>query len=573
MSHLDLNLDSRRKIAARYAEATGSNLLDGRIHGIAVRQRSLALRVFAAFTRIRAAAQTVHGNSHALVSFLGNGTVAHSARVETLSDACGRLNLFQRNRGTISYEVEQIAQADRTPFLMQMIAVFLEHLIIALTASMLQQVDGLRIDKVFFTALRTPLGKAQGRQLLGCRRVEDSHSVVVALVLFALNIGNAQAAHTGNGASKILINELLLETNSLEDLSRMVALNRRNTHLRHDGGNSRGYRLVVVRNALFGRYGQSALCRQIGNALMCHIGVNARSGIANQSSEVVCGNGITCLDHKIGKGANAHTDKMVVNRRNRQERRNRHFAFCSTVGKHDDAYPVAHSLLNAACQVFERLFQCVFTVFATIRSAETLSLEANAINRADAIELILRQHRAIEANQLACCAGIFQKIAVVANIEHARSNQALTQSIDRWIGYLGKQLVEIIEEGTVLFRKACKRGIDTHGSQGHTALFSHGANHLIHVIPVVAQLCHAYGHRNLGIARSIGLNRCIKIGNFDLLFLYPIAVGLFLCIAGAQFVIPNNAIGRSVDLHHFARTKATCSKDVGGLDFDGSNLG
>ena len=90
---------------------------------------------------------------------------------------------------------------------------------------------------------------------------------------------------------------------------------------------------------------------------------------------------------------------------------------------------------------------------------------------------------------------------------------------------------------------------------------------------MIAQLCHAYGHGNLCIACSIVLNRCVKIGNFDLFFLYPIAVGLFLCIAGAQFIIPNNAIGRSVDLHHFARTKATCGKDVGGLDFDGSNLG
>ena len=53
-----------------------------------------------------------------------------------------------------------------------------------------------------------------------------------------------------------------------------------------------------------------------------------------------------------------------------------------------------------------------------------------------------------------------------------------------------------------------------------------------------AQLCHAYGHGNLGIAHSIGLSRSIKIGNFDLFFLYPIAVGLFLCIAGAQFIIP-----------------------------------
>ena len=56
-------------------------------------------------------------------------------------------------------------------------------------------------------------------------------------------------------------------------------------------------------------------------------------------------------------------------------------------------------------QVSQCLFQGVLTIFATIRSAEALGFETNAINRADAIELILRQHRAIEANQLACRAG------------------------------------------------------------------------------------------------------------------------------------------------------------------------
>ena len=284
-------------------------------------------------------------------------------------------------------------------------------------------------------------------------------------------------------------------------------------------------------------------------------------------------NSIARLNHEIGKGANAHTNKVVVNRRNRQERRNGHFAFCSTVGKHDDAYPVAHGLFNTASQVLQRLFQGILTVFATIRSAESLGFETNAVYRANAIELVLRQHRAIKANQLARRARIFQEIAMVADVKHARSNQALAQSVDRRVGYLGKQLIEIIEEGTVLLREAREGCIDTHGSQGHAALFSHSTDHFVHVIPVVAQLCHTYGHGNIGIARSISLSRSLKVGNLDLLFLYPIAIGLFLRIAGAQLVVPDNAIGRSVDLHHFARTKATCGKDVGGLDFDGSNLG
>ncbi len=162
---------------------------------------------------------------------------------------------------------------------------------------------------------------------------------------------------------------------------------------------------------------------------------------------------------------------------------------------------------------------------------------------------------------------------MVADVDDARGNQALTQCVDRRVGYLGEQLVEVVEEGTVLLGQAGQRGIDAHRGQRHAALFGHGADHFVHVVPVVAQLGHAHREGHVGIGGRLGSLRSLEVGNLDLLFLDPVAVGLFLGVAGADLVVPDDTVGGGVDLQHLARAQAAGGKDVLRLDLDGAHLG
>ncbi len=60
LRHLDLHHVGVDEILRRHAEAAGRDLLDGRTHRVAVRQRLEAIRLFAAFAGVRLAADAVH---------------------------------------------------------------------------------------------------------------------------------------------------------------------------------------------------------------------------------------------------------------------------------------------------------------------------------------------------------------------------------------------------------------------------------------------------------------------------------------------------------------------------------
>ena len=104
--------------------------------------------------------QAVHGDGHALVCFLADGAVRHGAGVKAADDVERGLHLVERNRrATVDIKVQQVTQAHGTAGAVQAGAVLLKGVVAVLAAGGLQQVDGLRVDKVILAAERAPLGQ------------------------------------------------------------------------------------------------------------------------------------------------------------------------------------------------------------------------------------------------------------------------------------------------------------------------------------------------------------------------------------------------------------------------------
>ena len=164
---------------------------------------------------------------------------------------------------------------------MQAGAVLLKGVVAVLTAGGLQQVDSLRIDEVILAAERAPLGQAQRGQLIGSRALKDSESGVIALILLAFDLLDTHTAHTAHRAGEVRVDELRRKAHGLEDLRRMVALHRGDAHLGHDGDDAGGRSLVVVGDALLGRHIQVAACRQIADARMRVVRIDAARGVAH----------------------------------------------------------------------------------------------------------------------------------------------------------------------------------------------------------------------------------------------------------------------------------------------------
>ena len=119
--------------------------------------------------------------------FLGDGAVAHGAGVEALDDLARRFNLIQRHRLAPRHEVHEVAQRDRTPGHVARGAILAEQVVVALAASALQQVDGLRVDQVLLAAKRAPRGNAERGKLFGRGALLQGQGAVVALVELALH--------------------------------------------------------------------------------------------------------------------------------------------------------------------------------------------------------------------------------------------------------------------------------------------------------------------------------------------------------------------------------------------------
>src|SRR5437588_769894 len=87
LRHLDLHHVRVDEIFRRHAEAAGGNLLDGRAHGIAVRQGLEAIRLLAAFAGIGLSADAVHGDGERGMRFARDRAERHGASGETAHNA------------------------------------------------------------------------------------------------------------------------------------------------------------------------------------------------------------------------------------------------------------------------------------------------------------------------------------------------------------------------------------------------------------------------------------------------------------------------------------------------------
>ena len=554
LGHLDLDLEGAAQVTARHAKARACHLLDRGVLGVAVGQRGLATRILTALAGVGTAVQAVHGDGHALVCLFADGAVRHGAGVKAADDVERGLDLVECHRSAAAgIKVQQVAQAHGTAGAVQAGAVLLKGVVAVLTAGGLQQVDSLRIDEVILAAERAPLGQAQRGQLIGSRALKDSERGVIALILLAFDVLDTHPAHTAHRAGEVRIDELRRKAHGLEDLRGVVALHRGDAHLGHDGDDARRRGLVVIGDALLGRHVQIAACRQIANARMRVVRVDAACGVAHQRRKVVRRHGIAALHHDIGKGAHTGTDQVVVHAAHGEQRRYGYLARSGTVAQHHDVHAIANRSLDVFGKLLERSLQRALTRVAAVHGTEPAGLKANTVNRANAVELLLAQQRALQAHQLAGRTGVLEQVAVVAQVERGRSHHVLAQGINRRIRDLGEQLIEVIEERARLLGQAGQRRIDAHRGKRCLALLGHGTHDLVDVIPVVAELGHAHGGEHLGILGGRGRGGLVERVDGQRLLGNPVAVGLFLGIAGAQLVVVDHAAAGKVDLEHLAR--------------------
>ena len=243
--------------------------------------------------------------------------------------------------------------------------------------------------------------------------------------MLALDVLDTHTAHTAHRAGKVRVDELRRKAHGLEDLRRMVALHRGDAHLGHDGDDARRRGLVVVGDALLGRHAQIAARRQIADARMCVVRIDAARGVPHQCRKVVRGHGVAALHHDVGKGAHAGADQVIVHAAHGKQRRYGYLARSGAIAQYHDVHAVADRSLDILGKLLERSLQRALAGITAVHGTETAGLKAHAVDGADTLELLLVEQRALQAHQLAGRAGILEQVTVVAQVERSRGDHML----------------------------------------------------------------------------------------------------------------------------------------------------
>ena len=360
LRHLDLYLLGVHQILRRHAEASRGYLLRLARQAHAVHRRVIAGIVLAALAGVRARAQTVHGQGQRLVRLDAECTERHGTGDEVLHDALHRLDLVNRRRLRRLLKSEEVAQEDGRFLLVDGLCPFLELLVAALTGGQLQLRNRLRVPGVL-DAVPAPRELPVVRQCPVCRCI--TATPLMQPYRIPRNLLQPDAADGAHLRPEVAAQHLLADADALEYLRPSVRPYGRDAHLRHNLLQSlvHGLDVVPLRRRVFLLY--LPPLHQVVQHGKRHIRTQCRGSVAQQQRRMHHLANLAALHYQRRLHTLAYADQVVVNSRDRQQRRDGRMRLVDVAVTEDDVVdPFVHAPLSFMAEVVECLAQSLFTL-------------------------------------------------------------------------------------------------------------------------------------------------------------------------------------------------------------------
>ena len=144
------------------------------------------------------------------------------------------------------------------------------------------------------------------------------------------------------------------------------------------------------------------------------------------------------------------------------------------------------------------------------------------VDRADALQFRLRQHRRGQLQHGAVVGIMGQQVSVVADVDGAVRLAGLPQRVDGRVGHLSEALFEVIEQRRVGLRQGGNGLVRAHGYDGLLSRFGHRQYDVLDVLPGIAEGL-AEGFRIVKLFIYIGFGKVAQPDDpFD-----PLPIGVF----------------------------------------------
>ena len=404
-------------------------------------------------------------------------------------------------------------------------------------------------------AVSPPLVLAAHVQFLHPRNERVVESRPVPLQSFLFHGVQPNPLDTRGCAGEIPIDQVIVQPDGFEDLGSPVRLHRGDAHLGHyledaffiglDEVVDRILRLGTVQLAAFG---------QITNGFQGQVGIDAASAVTDQQAAMLNFSRLSRFYDQANPGPRAGAGQMMVNRAGGQQAGNGSVVGVhAAVGQNDEVLALGNGLRRSVAQVVQSPVHR--SRFRLEQRGQRGRRHSRQVQGLDLRQLLVGEQRRLELQLPAVLRTFVEQVLLAADKRFQRSDQLLPDRVQRRVGHLGKQLLEIIKQGAVLVRQHRQRRVVAHGADRFVSGRGHGRGQH-------AQFFDGEAERALLLPQVVTPGRRQRLGvrqafQFYLIALEPIAIGLAAGQCVLQLFVADDPALVEADQEHAARLQPT----------------
>ena len=305
-----------------------------------------------------------------------------------------------------------------------------------------------------------------------------------------------------------------------------------------------------------------------GQGFHRQVRVHGFGTVARQYREVVHLARRARFHHQAGRGAQALAHQVVVDGRQRQQRGDRHLGAAHVpVGDDQDVVAALDGVHRLCAQRGQLGLHALVAPGSGVGDVEFVRAELRTrvlLDGAQPGHVLEVENRLghLQAHGRVHRVDV-QQVGLRADEAVERHDDGLADRVDRRVGHLGEQLLEVVVQRLVLVRQHRQGRIVAHGADAFFAVGRHRAHQELQVFLGVAEGLLAVEQGFVEVARAgVGADRHLDGVELDAHVLDPLAVGPGAGELVLQFFVVDDAALLEIDQEHLARLQAPLLDDA-----------
>ena len=367
------------------------------------------------------------------------------------------------------------------------------------------------------------------------------------------------------------LDQVAVEPDRFEDLRAAIGLQRRDSHLRERLEQALVVRLDVVVDRVGGvevlrRVG--AVARDLVDRLQREVGVDRGRAIADQERHVRYFARVAGLADDSAPGAQRLAHQMMVyGARREQHRDRREIRRDAPIGEDQDVHSAAHRALGLGAQAIERGAQSGAALGDLEQTRQLLRAELGQRDVLEPRELLVGDHRVLEADHARVLFGLLEQIAFGAERREQRHHGPLVDRVHRRVRDLREALLEVPVEHLRAVGQTRERRVFTHRADRPLALHRHRREQDLHVLHRVSE--HLLQREGLlGVAALLRHVRAGQVGEQHAIALDPVAIRAPRDVAPLDLLVADDPPLLEIDEEDLPGMQPLLDHHVRGIDVE-----